>query len=152
MKRKLELLKQIASQFNREGITWALGASMLLYFKQIVSEFHDIDLLVANEDAVQAKYILDKLGHRQPPKPNEKYASKEFLEYDIDGIDVDLMVGFAIKKDNEVHDCSLSKSQITEYFELDGVRIPLQSVELWHKYYLLMDRADKVALIEKYCR
>ena len=29
---KIELLEKIAHKFNEENITWALGASMLLYF------------------------------------------------------------------------------------------------------------------------
>lgn len=29
---KIKLLKKIAHKFNEENITWALGASMLLYF------------------------------------------------------------------------------------------------------------------------
>ena len=41
--RKIELLKRIAHRFNEAGVVWALGASMLLYFKGIAPEFHDID-------------------------------------------------------------------------------------------------------------
>ena len=43
---KITVLKRVAARFNAAGITWALGASMLLYFKRIAPEFHDIDLMV----------------------------------------------------------------------------------------------------------
>ena len=36
---KITVLKRIAARFNAAGITWALGASMLLYFKRIAPEF-----------------------------------------------------------------------------------------------------------------
>ena len=39
----LALLKRIAHRFNQAGITWALGASMMLYFKGIARDFHDLD-------------------------------------------------------------------------------------------------------------
>ena len=45
LNKKIELLKKIALRFNDANITWALGASMLLYFKKITIEFHDIDLM-----------------------------------------------------------------------------------------------------------
>ena len=45
---KITVLKRIAARFNEAGITWALGASMLLYFKRIAPEFHDIDLTIAD--------------------------------------------------------------------------------------------------------
>lgn len=43
VQKKIDLLKKIAHCFNEAGITWALGASMLLYFKGVVPDFHDID-------------------------------------------------------------------------------------------------------------
>ena len=42
IQKKIELLQKIAHRFNEANIEWALGASMLLYFKGILSEFHDI--------------------------------------------------------------------------------------------------------------
>ena len=94
--RKLALLKRIAHRFNQAGITWALGASMMLYFKGIARDFHDLDLMIVNEDASIAQRILSEMGVLQPPMPNPKYKSKMFLEFVIDGIDVDLIAGFAI--------------------------------------------------------
>ena len=46
--KKIELLQKIAHRLNEVHVQWALGASMLLYFKSITSEFHDIDLMVAD--------------------------------------------------------------------------------------------------------
>lgn len=48
--KKIEVLKEIAHRFNEAHVMWSLGASMLLYFKGITTEFHDIDLMIANED------------------------------------------------------------------------------------------------------
>lgn len=150
MRRKLEILKIIAQRFNREGITWALGASMLLYFKGMVSEFHDIDLMVVLEDTGKAKNVLDGMGRRLPVKDNAGYATKCFLEYDIDGTGVDLMAGFAIVSGGKVYDCSLQADQIAEYTWLDGEQIPLQSIALWRRYYSLMGREEKAGLIDNF--
>ena len=59
---KLELLKRIAHRFNEARIEWALGASLMLFLKGIVSEFHDIDLMVSVQDAERAKAILSEMG------------------------------------------------------------------------------------------
>ena len=37
--------------YYKENVEWALGASMLLYIKEITTEFHDIDLMVSTDDA-----------------------------------------------------------------------------------------------------
>ena len=145
---KIELLKEIAQRFNTTGITWALGASMLLYFKGITSTFHDIDLMIADENVEAVREILSEMGELQPPNPNPQYKTKAFMEFVINSIDVDVMAGFSIVKDGKTYDCSLDKAQIVEWLTLGNTEIPLQSPLLWCKYYKLMGRKEKVDMIE----
>ena len=147
---KITVLKRIAARFNAAEITWALGASMLLYFKRIAPEFHDIDLMVADDDAERARQLLCEMGTLLPPSPNDKYRTKCFMEFVIDGVDVDVMAGFSIVSDSIAHDCSLQKEQIVETLTLDGEVIPLQSVEVWRRYYALMGRNSKVDMIDRH--
>lgn len=145
---KIEVLKKIAHRFNEAHIVWALGASMLLYFKGITSEFHDIDLMIANEDVECVRTILSEMGKIQPPNPNSKYRTKTFMEFIIDSIDVDVMAGFSIISDGRVFDCSLQEEQVVEKMSLGTELIPLQSPLLWREYYQLMGRTEKVKMIE----
>lgn len=146
---KIELLKKIALQFEKAHITWALGGSMMLYFKDIVPVFQDIDLMVADADAQTAQSILCSMGQMQPQNPNPKFRSKAFMEFVIDSVDVDVIAGFAIVSGDGVVDCSLQKEQIVERMPLDEACIPLQSPALWCRYYRLMDRTEKAQMIEQ---
>ena len=147
--KKIELLKEIAKRFNKSNITWALGASMLLYFKGITTTFHDIDLMISNDDVEVVREILSQMGELQPPNPNSKYQTKTFMEFVINSIDVDVMAGFSILNEGQVYDCSLDKEQIVEWLTLEDTKIPLQSPLLWCEYYRLMGRKEKVDMIEK---
>lgn len=147
---KIELLKKIAKRFNESKVSWALGASMLLYFKGITADFHDIDLMIANGDVECVKKILCEMGEMQPANPNPQYKTKAFMEFTINSIDVDVMAGFSILNDGKLYDCSLQKEQIVEKVLLDGIEIPLQSPLLWRKYYQLMGRSAKVAMIDQF--
>ena len=146
--KKIELLKKIAHCFNEAHVVWALGASMLLYFKGITTGFHDIDLMIANEDVECVREILSKMGEIQPPNPNPKYRTKTFMEFMINSIDVDVMAGFSIISDGKLFDCSLREEQIVEKMSLGTEVIPLQSPLLWCEYYRLMGRTEKVKMIE----
>lgn len=152
VKEKLELLEKIAYYFNKENVEWALGASMLLYFKGITTEFHDIDLMVSTDDAKKVKDILLGMGKIQESNQNQDsiYRTKIFMEFVIDDIDVDVMVGLAIIYEGKLYDCSLSKDQIVEKIKLGKELVPLQSPQLWCKYYQLMGRKEKVKMIERY--
>lgn len=149
LNKKIKLLKEIAQRFNTAYITWALGASMLLYFKGITSTFNDIDLMISNDDAESVRKILFEMGELQPPNPNPKYKTKVFMEFVINSVDVDVMAGFSILNDGKIYDCSLDKDQIVEWFTLGNTKIPLQSPLLWCEYYKLMGRKEKVDMIER---
>lgn len=149
---KINVLKKIANELNRMNVTWSLGASMLLYFKGIIKEFKDIDLMVVDKDIDLAIKILNHLGELQTSSLNSKYRTKVFLEYVIDEVDVDVMCGFSIMNKDTLIDCSLNKEQIVEFYDLDGVKIPLQSVSLWRHYYELMGRDDRVDMIKNSIR
>ena len=102
---KLHTLAEIARALNAEKITWAVGASLLLYFKGITSAFHDIDLMVADHDAECVRTILLEMGELRPsdPVPNPMYRTKTFMEFLIESIEVDVMAGFAIVHEGTVY-------------------------------------------------
>ena len=148
---KIQLLLRIAHRLNEAHVEWALGASMLLYFKGITSEFHDTDLMVAERNTECVRTILSEMGEFCPcdSNPTTMYRTKTFMEFLIDSVEVDVMAGFAIVKDGKVYDCALRKEQIVEKMLLGEEVIPLQSPLLWCKYYRLMGRPEKAEMIEK---
>jgi hypothetical protein len=145
---KLNLLSQIAKELNNKEVTWAIGASMLLYFKGIVSEFHDIDIMVTEECIDQTIEILSSFGIMQSPNPNVSYKTNHFIEFLVEGVEIDVMAGLVILNQEKEHRFTLTKENIKEFTEINGVRIPLQSLEEWRTYYHLMGREEKVNLID----
>lgn len=146
---KLTILTKIAHRLNAANITWAVGGSMLLYFKGIVSEFRDIDIMVKDEDAQAAKTILLSMGTLEPQKSSAKYKTKAFYEFTVDGVDIDVMAGFVIVKDSVDYDCSLNENEIAEHIILGNEKIPLHSVAVWRRYYELMEKPEKVRMIDE---
>lgn len=145
---KLKVLSRIAQALNARSLTWAVGGSLLLYIKGIVSDFHDIDIMVAEADADAAQAVLSSLGGQLPVKPKDRYRSKRFLSFRIDGVDVDVIAGFTIIYEGEEHYFPLIGEEIKDHAEIDGTLIPLQSLGAWRRYYRLMGRDDKAALLE----
>ena len=147
--KQLAVLEKVAAALNQAHITWCLGASGLLYFKGKTNHFHDIDILVVDDDVPRLKEILLELGTLAPPNPDSRYKTRHFLEFTIDGIEVDVMGGFAIVCDGIEHDCSLLPEQIAETVPLNGEEIPLHDLNLWRQYYEWMGRLDKAAMLKE---
>ena len=52
---KLSILTKIAEKFAKQKISWALGASGMLFIRGVVNDFNDLDLIIAKEDEKKAK-------------------------------------------------------------------------------------------------
>lgn len=139
----------IGNLINQKNITWAIGGSVLLYLKGIVEDFNDIDIMVTEEDVESLKELM--LAHGQLIKhlPNSKYQTKHFYEFNIDEVDIDIIAGFTIVNNNQLHYFPLDKKDITEFIELDGAKIPLHSIMQWRLYYELMERTEKLKIIDE---
>ncbi|CAM2847669.1 nucleotidyltransferase family protein [Hathewaya histolytica] len=148
VEKKFEVLSKIAKELNDNNITWGIGASLLLYIKGISSEFHDIDIMVAESDVQALKNILLSLGELQPKNPNIQYKTKKFLEFKVEDVDIDVIAGFVIVNKGRDFYFQLNKDDIIDYTEINGVKIPLQSVTEWRNYYELMGRIEKVKMID----
>ena len=119
IQKKIELLQKIAHRFNEANIEWALGASMLLYFNGIISEFHDIDLMVSVHGAEQVRTILSEMGELHAPAsaPDPMYRTKVFMEFTIDSVGIDVMAGFLM---------AYTLYQFVYAPEANGVRKPVR--------------------------
>lgn len=147
---KLAVLKNIAAAFEKSGITWALGASALLYFKGIVPDFGDIDIVAAEEDIQKIKAALGSAGERKPENPANRRKARVYLEYRIGGVNVDIMAGLVFDGDHPSPVYALRAEDVKDFAAWDKTRIPLQSVEEWRTFYALMGRTEKVRLIDAY--
>lgn len=148
LSKKLSVLCAIAHAFNQEHVTWNLGSSGMLFLRGIVHSFHDLDLMVAIEDVEKAMLILDNMGHRLPPRPTERYQTKYFVEYVIDSIDVDLIAEFVIVNHHQSHAFIIHHGDLFDWITLGNETIYLGSIHEWKKYYHLMERKDKIAILE----
>ena len=146
---KLNVLHKLAAEFNKHNLVWAVGASILLYLKGYVDNFNDLDIQVTAADALKMEAILNSLGTAQPTT-KENFETKYFRKFMVDGVEIDMIGGFAIVSDGKVYDCDLHPEQITDYAQLNGENIPLLAVELWRKYYHLMGRTQKVEIIDNH--
>lgn len=79
------VLKRVAKLLNGEGITWGVGASVMLNHYGIVEDPGDIDIMVDMEDIHRLDLILSELGERVVGVPDETYKTKYFYEYMIEG-------------------------------------------------------------------
>lgn len=91
---------------------------------------------------------MSYIGEEIRIESNEGYKTKNFLEYIVDGVKVDIMADMVIVCDGIDYDCSLEKEDIDTVVEIENAKIYLHSLEKWKFYYKLMGRSNKLKIIQ----
>ena len=145
----LAVLAKAARALNMAGVVWGVGASALLYLLGLVDSYNDIDLIVAAEHETAARLALEGLGAQaQPPAPpSAAYETGSFVEYQLDGVDFDLLCDFTIRRKDAVYRYPFGRERVAEWVDVQGERAPLCPLEDWYVLYLLMPGRQKRATL-----
>ena len=134
-----DVLEKLAKAFYEEDIKWALTCSSNLFFKGVVDDFHDLDILVEESAISKVKSVMNKLGAELQESPDIKECkSNVFLEYEIDGMDLDIISGFRILTFGTQYLYELETKDI-EYISVDDLVIPLIPMEAQFLLYAMME-------------
>lgn len=144
--RQVKVLKKLSNDLNSLKIEWALGGSLLLHFEGIDVVCDDIDLLVDIDDHKSLLKYLTKYEYTYQ-EANPKYRTEHFYSLTIDGIDIDVMVGFKINNNESVYTFPF---KVSSSIEIDNSIVHLSSIKEWRKAYSIMGRTLKVEMIDKH--
>jgi hypothetical protein len=147
---KLDVLKKVCLVLEKNKIEYCIGASLLLYFNGLVSDFHDLDFEIKEEDADKIISLLSPLGTFEERTPNPNYKTHRFLEFNIAGVELDFIGGFIIVREGKDYPCFFTNHSIGSVTYLDKVPIYLGRLEDWEVFYLLMGRKEKYEIIKNY--
>lgn len=151
----LETLSFIGDRLSDENITWGVGGSLLLNFYNIIDKPNDIDILVEEGNAAKFNEIMSSIGKPKEALSSNPFRTKYFSKYKVNGIDIDVMGGFAIQHNEGIYKLSLQQQSIVAQKNINGVDIPLCSLEDWYILYLLIpnkEKKEKALLIERYLK
>jgi hypothetical protein len=149
MNSKIQVLTKIAHHLNKNNITWSLGGSCMLYLRNLVDTFSDIDIRIKDSDVDNILKLFSnfKLHVRNP---NDKYKTTFFIEYTIDDVEIDIISGFTIVSEGLEHFFPLEDTRLNDQVIIDNEIIILDSINEWILYYTLMNREDKIKLLATY--
>lgn len=139
----------IGEKLNASGVVWAVGGSILLNHYGLVCDPNDIDIIIDDSCAVLAEAVLETIGKEIPPAQTQTFVTRHYHRYDVNGFDVDVMSGLAIKHANGIFRYIFNRDSVTGCMTVRGVIIPLSSLEDWYVIYqLIPGREAKAGLAE----
>lgn len=127
-------------------VPWLLGASGLLLAHGLTERVGDWDLLVPADARGEvadrlAPWLESIIVDRDPP-----WRSAFIGRLAVDGVPIEVIGGMALRHEEGVYRVEVGLP--TDWWEVEGRRIPLAPLEEWYILYLLMGREAKAARIE----
>ncbi len=145
----LKTLKKVNKILSNANITYALGASLCLYFHGIDLDPHDIDIMIMEKDLEIFKKAFSKFNKLETTKL-PIYLTKHFYKYEIDGVSLDIMCRFIVKKDDLIYEYPFDESHI-KLINYEGETLPICLIDDWEYLYSIMpSRRAKVEMIKKW--
>lgn len=157
-----QVLYRLADSLNGAEVTWAIGASLLLVRHGLIDYANDIDLLVKPDEIGKVKTCLDELGACPTNNPSNKeltierstitYLTHHFLEYQLDGIDIDIMADFSIGLvSGQIYRLELDQMAIVEQIDVKGHQLYYSALEdWWLAYQLIPGRQKRIEQLTAY--
>lgn len=132
-------LEKVVHAFEEEKVKWAISCSANLFFRGIVDDFHDLDLLIEESYIPIVKSIMKKLGADLLESEDiEECKSNVFMEYKLDGIDFDIISGFRVITFGTQYLYELNPRDI-EFIKVENVNLPLVPMEAQFLLYAMME-------------
>ncbi len=152
--RKDAFLK-IFSDFKEAGIRYGVACSMNLFFRGVVDEFHDIDLIVDINDIPKIEEIMKAKGAILKETGGNGYCESDvYMHFQFGRVDVDIISGFRLVTFNTHFEYYFNEKEVDCIF-VEGEKVPLISMEALYILYSMMEgwqarRRYKRILIEEY--
>ncbi len=146
------IVLDLLSQLNDSKIRYAIGGSMMLKLRLFDVVPKDIDIMV-NESDFQHVVDLFQSVAEQVSKPSLiPFKTKYFTTLLLEDISIDIMAGFAYEHSEGIYYAIFDSKSVTDWEKIEGVKLPLMSLEEWYVMYLVMNRKNKAEIIDDYWR
>jgi deoxyhypusine synthase len=131
--------RELFKWMNEKEITWALGASSVLYYNGDDRLPNDYDVFVTVEDFDQVEERLKQSGEERF-KENALgiYATERFATYMLGNREIDLIAGFNILHDQGEYRLTFDEDSIDKTIAVEDVPIHIMALEDWFVMYQLI--------------
>jgi hypothetical protein len=129
---------------------WVITGSLGMALQAVPVEVHDIDLQTDQDGA----YEIERRLFRFVKKPVRYKASERIRSYlgelEIDGVKVEIMGAIQKRLDDRVWEDPVEVERYRHWITVDGMRVPVLSLEYEQQAYLRLGKVEKAELLRQW--
>ena len=134
-----DVLFKIMHKLQKQNVNFALGCSANLFFRGIVDDFNDFDIIFEQKYTDKILKIMSELGGQLVGTGGNGFCESDmYLHYILDSIHIDFISGFRINTFDKSYYCDLS-SNLVENLDCEYLILPLIPLEIQLILYCMME-------------
>ena len=146
----LKVLRKINVRLNNTSINWALTGSFGFALQGMPVKPNDIDIQTDKEGAYEIERHFSEFITKRVIFSSTERIRSHFGELMIDGIKVEIMGDIQKRLDNGSWENPVDLEHHKRVVEVEGMQIPVLSLEYEYQAYLKLGRVDKAEMLRNW--
>jgi hypothetical protein len=148
----LNILRQIYTRLKDSNINWVVTGSFGFALQNVPVTSQDIDLQTNEAGAYEIERLLSEYVTRNVAFSSAENIRSHFGALTIDGIKVEIMGDIAKRLEDGTWEEPVDLERYKQSVEVEGMQIPVLSLEYEYQAYLKLGRLEKAQILRKVLR
>jgi hypothetical protein len=146
----LAVLRRIYERLKDSDVKWVITGSLGMALQGIDIEVHDIDIQTDQKGAYEierelSEYVIAPVRYIQSERIRSHLGKLE-----IDGITVETMGAMQKRTNEQTWEEPVRVEEHRKWVKIEGMRIPVLSLEYEYQAYLKLGRAEKAKMMKEW--
>jgi hypothetical protein len=148
----LRVLRRLCERLDGTDINWAVTGSLGFALQGVPVEVHDIDVQADEAGAYEIERLFAECVTRKVGFSAAERIRSHLGALTIDGVQVEIMGDIQKRLADGAWEAPVDVSRHKGFVEVEGVRVPVLSLEYEEQAYRKMGRIEKAELLRKWLR
>ncbi len=146
----LNILRKIYARLNDRNVNWVVTGSLGFALQGVPVESNDIDIQTDREGAYEIDRLFSEFVTKRVKFFSTERIRSHFGELIIDGIKVEIMGDIQKRLEDGSWENPVDLERHKRVIELEGIQVPVLSLEYEYQAYLKLGRIEKAEVLRKW--
>jgi len=150
--RYLNVLRKLHARLSDGKVNWALTGSLSLALQGVPVQVNDIDVETDKAGAYEVERLFSEFVHRKVAYSSAGRIRSHFGVLMIDGVKVEIMGDVQKRSTDGTWEKPADLERYKRFVEVEGMQLPVLSLDYEYEGYLKLGRTEKSELIKKWLK
>ncbi len=146
----IRALQKLYEKLHDSDVNWVVTGSLAMALQGVPVDVHDIDIQTDEAGTYEIERLFSESITRKVSFSTTEKIRSHYGALAIDGIEVEIMGDIQKRMPDDSWEEPVDIDRHKTFVEVDGMRVPVLTLEYEYSAYQHLGRADKVAILREW--